>query len=75
MTGTVGDFREVLERLANELRDVRSNIEFSNMDGDVAYYSALNSVASCIENVLRDTSKGHAEDDPVRKVKAVHSVV
>lgn len=43
-----------LERLADELRSVRSSVEFSNMDGEVAYYSALNTVATCIEAVVRD---------------------
>lgn len=55
MTETKRDeLGDVLERLAEELRGVRSSFECSNMEGEVAYYAALNSVATCIENVARE---------------------
>lgn len=42
----------LLQRIAERLRGVRSRVEFSNMDGEVAYYSALNTIATCIEETL-----------------------
>jgi hypothetical protein len=55
-----GNIRATLERLAQELRNVQSHVQFSSMDGDVAYYSALHAMATCIENVIRETElNGH----------------
>lgn len=43
---------EILQRIADNLREVRAKVHFSGMDGEVAYYSALSSMASCIEDAV-----------------------
>lgn len=67
---------ELLQLLAEELRAVDGDYEFSNMSEEVAYYAALRSVATCIDTVLdRARLEGHSENDAIRQVKAVEGIV
>ena len=66
---------KLLEALAEELRAVDGDYEFSDMSGEVAYYSALRSVATCIDAVLdRVRLEGHSENDAIRQVKAIEGI-
>lgn len=67
---------ELLQLVAEELRAVDGDYEFSNASEDVAYYAALSSVATCIEAVLdRARLQGHSENDAIRQVKAIKGIV
>ena len=43
---------EVLESVVEKLRSVRAKVHFTSMDGETAYYSALQTMASCIEDAV-----------------------
>lgn len=57
------DCLEVLERLADKLREARSSFEYTSIDGAAVYYSVMNTVATCIENVLMEHRHKKVMDD------------
>jgi len=59
--GAPSESETLLQSVAERLRDVRSSVEFSNMAGEVAYYSALNTVATCIEAALSEFARHRAK--------------
>lgn len=62
---TTDDLRKVLASIAERLRregTSRSSIGFDSLDAEYAYYSALHTVARCIDEALRQPEV-IAEDD------------